>query len=488
MVQIDPAPRPSSNPLAQMVGDLRAERSAEIPYPPGETSFSLDRARRFIEDPLTLLLDSYERFGPVFTLRLVHLNLVFMVGPRANHYITVANASNFSLRDGLYRDFIDLVGDGLLTSDGAYHRRARTLMLPAFHRERIAASAEVMAQETECACEQFGSGSSIEFEPWLRQLVLRISLCTVLGLDRDAERARGIDAVTPFERALAYYSSDQRLRVLRGPGSPWRKRALACRALDRLIYGEISRRRAAERSGEDVLGLLIDARDRDGTPLSDRQIRDEAIGLLVAGRDTTSTALIFALSELARNPELAARLVAEQGALAGGAPSAAQLMGGELAQLEMVLEETLRKYPPSWVGPRRALESFEFEGTAVPGGALVNYSAWVTQHLAEVYPNPFEFLPERFAPEAKAALPKGAYMPFGGGSRTCIGMRLAQLMIRVVLTEVLRRFTIELPVGYRLEIELKPSLRPKHGLSLIVRPRAPETAVPVAGDPRLAVD
>jgi cytochrome P450 len=471
-----------------MVGDLRSERSAEIPYPPGETGFSLARAQRFVEDPLALLLGSYERFGPVFTLRLFHLNIVFMLGPQANHYITVANASNFSLRDGLYRDFIDLVGDGLLTSDGAYHRRARSIMLPAFHRERIAASAEIMLQETERAVEQFRPGASVEFEGWLHELVLRIALRTVLGLDRESERARGIDAVTPFEQALAYYSSELYLRLLRGPGTPWRQRKLACRKLDLLIYGEISRRRATGNSGEDVLGVLIDARDRDGDPLTDRQIRDEAVGVLVAGRDTTSTALLFAIYELARDPAIAARLVAEQGALAGGEPTTAQLMGGELPQLEMVVEETLRKYPPSWVGPRRSLESFEFDGKAVPGGALVSYSAWATQHLPEVFPDPYEFLPERFAPDAKAALPKGAYMPFGGGSRSCIGMRFAQLMIRVIITEVLRRFTVELPAGYRLEVELKPSLRPKHGLPVIVRPRMPGTPVPVDDRPRATAD
>jgi cytochrome P450 len=120
-------------------------------------------------------------------------------------------------------------------------------------------------------------------------------------------------------------------------------------------------------------------------------------------------------------------------------------MSGELTELEMVLDETLRKYPPAWVGPRRSIEPFEFEGHTVPGRAFVNYSSWASHHLPDVFPDPEEFRPERFTPEAKAALPKGAYVPFGGGSRTCIGMRFGQLEVRTIATLILSRFTLSLP-------------------------------------------
>jgi cytochrome P450 len=185
--------------------------------------------------------------------------------------------------------------------------------------------------------------------------------------------------------------------------------------------------------------------------------------------------------ELARHPHVLARLLAEQDAqLAGGRPTAAQLMSGELSELEMVLDETLRKYPPAWIGPRRSVESFEFNGHTVPARAFVNYCSWASHHLKDVFPEPDEFRPERFTPEASAALPKGAYVPFGGGSRTCIGMRFGQLEVRAIATLILSRCTLSLPHDFQLSIRQMPTISPKQGLPVIVRPRAASAATQLA--------
>jgi cytochrome P450 len=141
-------------------------------------------------------------------------------------------------------------------------------------------------------------------------------------------------------------------------------------------------------------------------------------------------------------------------------------------------------YPPAWIGPRRSVEAFEFAGHSVPGRAFVNYSSWASHHLPDVYPDPEEFRPERFAPEAKAALPKGAYVPFGGGSRTCIGMRFGQLEIRTIATLLLSRFTLTVPDDFKLEIRQMPTISPKNGLPVIVHPRSAQARPerqPVAG-------
>src|SRR5262249_24078853 len=143
-----------AKPWRVLIEDLRAERSAGGPYPPGETSVSMKRTRRFAEGPLPILLDCYERFGPIFTLRLFHPKRVFMLGPAANHYVTVSHASNFLWREGFFRDLIGFMGDGLLTIDGEFHRRSRKIMLPAFHHDHIAASVEVIRQETDSALSQ----------------------------------------------------------------------------------------------------------------------------------------------------------------------------------------------------------------------------------------------------------------------------------------------------------------------------------------------
>ncbi|HEY5262196.1 MAG TPA: cytochrome P450, partial [Solirubrobacteraceae bacterium] len=369
---LEPPPLRHENPWRILTGDLADERAATVPYPPGDTGFSLARTKRFIEDPLPLLLGGYARYGSIFTMRVLHSNVVFMLGPAANHYITVSHASNFQWRESHFRDLIALLGDGLLTTDDPYHRRSRQIMLPAFHRERIAASIDVMVGETERALEQWTPGLRVDLYAWTRRLATRIAMRALFGIDPDGAAAREIDAAAMFEQALGFYASAYQFRFLRSPGTPWARLQRASKKLNRLLYGEIVQRRASGRRGEDVLSLLLDAQDEHGGTLTDGQIRDEMMTLLFAGHDTTTSTVSFMFYELARHPSIADRILAEQRAmLPTGAPNAAQMMSGELAELEMTLEETLRKYPPAWIGPRKAREAFEFEGRTVPANAYV---------------------------------------------------------------------------------------------------------------------
>jgi cytochrome P450 len=179
------------------------------------------------------------------------------------------------------------------------------------------------------------------------------------------------------------------------------------------------------------------------------------------------------LYELARHPAVLARLIEEQDRVLGDRPpTAAELMGGEaLPELEMALDETLRMYPAAWVGPRRAVESFDFGGHQVPAKAYVYYSSWASHRLPDVWPEPEAFVPARFAPEAKAKLPKGAYIPFGGGSRTCIGMRFGQLEIRTIVTLLLQRSRLELVPGRTMTVRQMPTLSPREPLLMTVRGR-----------------
>jgi retinoid hydroxylase len=461
------------NPFAMLIADLRRQRSPDVPFPPGDLDFSLGRTLQFSENPLPILLDAYERHGPVFSLRVFHGIVVFMLGPAANHYMTVSHASNFIWRESHFRDLTALIGDGLLTTDGEFHRRSRLIMLPAFHRERIASTIEVMREEVERALQDFEVGRKIDLYAWTRRLALRIAMRALFGLDPDGERARQIDAAGLFEQALSFYSTPYPARLLRGPRTPWSRLVSAARRLNRMIYAEIKERRASGRRGEDIMSLLLDATDEQGAALSDSQIRDEVMTLLFAGHDTTTSTVTFLFHELARSPQALAALVAEQDEVLGGASPRVQDLGGErLPELEMALEETLRKYPPAWIGPRRSVQSFELLGVSVPAEAYVNYSSWASHHLPDVFPEPDRFLPQRFAPEAKAKLPKGAYIPFGGGSRTCIGMRFGQLEIRTIASAILSRFQLELQDGFELSIRQMPTLSPRDGMPMIVRERA----------------
>jgi cytochrome P450 len=440
---VAPPPPVPGGVLERLRSDMRWQKAARGQFPPGELSFSMRRTREFEREPLPLLLRLYEQYGPVFSMRLMYAPVVFALGPEANHYMTVSAASNFRWRDGGMGDLIPLLGDGLLTTDGDYHRRARRIMLPAFHREQIAATAGVMSDEVERALESWRAGQRLDLYAWTRRLALRVAMRALFGFDPGR---RGSEMAEQFERALGYWGRAYATQMLRGPGSPYRLMIRARAWLDAVIFAEIDRRLASGERGSDLLSLLMDATDEDGSRLSKLELRDQVITLLFAGHDTTTSTVTFLFYELARNP-------------------------GD-HDLELAIDETLRMYPPAWIGPRRSIEPFELHGVRVPGGVLVNYCSWASHHLSEVFPEPFWFGPERFTEEARAALPKGAYVPFGGGSRTCIGMRFGLLEVRTIAEAILERFSLELAEpGRVLSIRQMPTLSPRGGLPVVVRAR-----------------
>jgi cytochrome P450 len=461
---VAPPPAVPAGVLARIQSDLRSTRAARGGWPPGELSFSVRRTREFESDPLPLLLRMYETYGPVFTMRLLYLPVVFALGPEANHYITVSNASNFRWREGSMGDLIPLLGDGLLTTDGDYHRRARRIMLPAFHRERLLDSTSIMVEETERALAEWRPDVEVNLYTWTRRLALRVAMRALFGFDPD-RGGRDKRMAEEFEETLGYWGKDYVLQMLRGPGSPWRAMTHSRAHLDRVIFEEIAQRRASGERGVDILSMLLDAEDEDGSRLSDQELRDQVMTLLFAGHDTATSTVTFLFYELARSPDEIAPLVEEV--------SASEDLIGGMPRLDMALDETLRMYPPAWIGPRRSIEPFELCGVSVPGGVFVNYCSWASHHLPEVFPEPSRFRPERFAPEAKAALPKGAYVPFGGGSRTCIGMRFGQLEVKAIAASILRSFRLEL-VDPALEPSIRqmPTLSPRGGLPVVVRARA----------------
>jgi cytochrome P450 len=432
----------------------------------------LARTHRIAHDPLPLLLGAYERHGPIFSMRLLHSRVVFMLGPEANHFVTVGHPENFHWRESSFGDLIPLLGDGLLTVDDDYHDRARAIMMPAFHREQVAASIGTMASEAETAIEALPRGRVTDLYAWMRNLAMRIAMRALLGLDPE-ERGRGAAAAEHFERALGYYGIDFQLRLLRGPGSPWRKMTSSRRVLDEIVFAEVARRRADPDPGrQDILSLLVGARGEGGEAFSDREIRDQVMTLMFAGHDTSTSTVTFALWELAHHPDALARLCEEQDRVLGGAPPTIDQMEREMPYLDMVVDEVLRLYPPAWIGPRRAVRDFEFGGYAVPRGAYVNYVSWASHRLPEVFPEPEAFVPERFARERKAELPRGAYVPFGGGKRVCIGKRFGLIEVKLVLSMLSRRLRADALPGRTMTVRQMPTLSPRGGLKMRLRSRA----------------
>jgi cytochrome P450 len=465
-----PAPF-STNPVGVVFRDVTTELRARVPYPPGPAGIHLRTTMRFTSDPLPLLLAFYERYGPVFSFRVLHQRQVFMLGPEANQFITVTHPELFRWRDGHFGELTPLLGDGLLTTDTAYHDRARSILMPAFHREHIEASVEIMVDETTRAMAAWQPGDVVDVYDWTRVLALRIAMRALLGLEPGHE-GESLAAARHFEHALAFYGIDAPRRMVRGPGSPLHRLRRARRRLDAIVYDEIARRRVTPHEGAtDILSSLVEARDDAGRPFTDREIRDQVVTLLFAGHDTSTSTIAFLLYELARHPAELAVLHDEQDrVLQGGPPSAAQ-MHADLPALDMAVDETLRLYPPAWVGARYAVEDFEFHGSSVPAGAYVNYSSWASHRLPHVFPDPDAFIPARFARERKAALPRGAYVPFGAGSRICIGKRFGQLMVKTISTLLLQRYRLDLADPGPLRIALLPTIGPRDGLRVVVRER-----------------
>ena len=403
-----------------------------------------------------------------------------MLGPEANHFVTVSHPENFHWREGSFGDLIPLLGDGLLTIDDGYHDRTRAIMLPAFHRDQVTSMLESMRAEAEVAIAGLDPGAVLDVYAWMRHLAMRIAMRALLGLDPE-DAGKGAEAAEQFERALGFYGIDFALRLMRGPGSPWR-RMLASRAiLDRIVFGEIVRRRAApDPDSRDILSLLLAARGEAGEAFTDREVRDQVMTLMFAGHDTSSSTLTFMMYELARHPQVLARLHEEQDRVLGGDLPTVELLEREMPYLDMVLDEVLRLYPPAWIGPRRAVRDFEFGGYAVPKGAYVNYCSWASHRIPEVFPDPEAFIPERFTRERKAALPRGAYVPFGGGRRICIGKRFGQTEVKLVATMLLQRLHLDALPGRTMTVRQMPTLSPKGGLQMRVMERGPSQG-PVSG-------
>jgi cytochrome P450 len=469
------APRPS--PMEQrlfhrIADDLRRERRVRrrSALPAGSLAPSWPNTRRIISDPLGLLLEHERRHGPVFTIRLLHEPIVWAIGAEVNHQILVSDFDAFHWREGRFADLWPLLGDGLLNIDGAYHRDFRMLMLPAFHREYIEGMAETMVEEALAAGERLEEGQVVEIYHWVRELALRIALRGLLGLE--ATGGREAPLARAFEASLAIHGEPVLLQMLPLPRSPVARAIAARRVLDALVRAEIEERRRRGDPGRGVLGLLLAATDDAGSPLPTGVVRDQAVTLLFAGHDTTTTTFTFLIHELGRNAAARRRVEQELDEMVGnGTPAPANLDGHALPVLERSLKETLRCYPAAWVGPRRTVRDVELAGVPVPADIGVQYSSWATHHLPQLYPDPFRFDPDRFLPEREAALPRGAYIPFGGGSRMCLGKRFGEYELRALAAVLLTRMRFEPCSPAEPQIVTTPTLGPKGGLRFTVRAR-----------------
>ena len=378
--------------------------------------------------PTRFLEACRERCGDYFTLRPnAERYLVITADPDAVRQVFTAAPGLLNAGEGNVT-LAPLLGSGsVLLLDGDEHLRHRRLLLPPFHGERMRKYESVVREVAERHVAGWPRGRRFGVLASMQAITLEVIMRAVFGFE-DAERRaqigiplrRVLDTVGSRARVLALALTDGR----EGPLSPWRRFAAARAEADELLYAEIRARRRdpAPADGDDIFSLLLAARDSDGLPLSDSDLRDELMTLLVAGHETTATALAWALERLMRNPGALARLSTEE--RAGGGP-----------YLDAVIKETLRLRPVVPAVVRRLQEPMTFGGWELPAGVHIAPSIYLLHRRPDLYPEPLAFRPERFLAED----PPGTYewIPFGGGVRRCLGASFALLEMRIVLRAVL---------------------------------------------------
>ena len=409
-------------------------------------------------------------YGDVVRTRFLWVNAFFLYNPADIETMLTTNARSYRKAQSLRSPFFHrLVGNGLVTSEGDFWRRQRRLAQPAFHRQRISSYGDIMVRYAQRTIANWQDGEQRDLSRDMTRLTLEIVVKTLFNSDvsKDADHVGQIltSLVKPFaSQATLKWILDNRLPT---PGH--RRYFNAVSEIDRIVFRIIAERRASGYDEGDLLSMLLQAQDDDGTRMSDAQLRDEVMTLFLAGHETTALALSWSWYLLALNPEAEKKFHAELDEVLGGrTPTVADMPS--LKYTEMIAKEAMRLYPPAYAVGREAVEATEIGGFRVPKGTQLFAFQWVTHRDARYFEDPAAFKPERWTSEKSEQLPKYAYFPFGGGPRQCIGNYFAMMEIVLLLATIGQRFQFKL-TDEKVEVLPVLSLRPKNGIKVVVEKR-----------------
>ena len=440
---------------------------------PGE--FTITAAR----DPLTFLTRAARRYGDVVPFSLGGGRAVLLAHPDDSRDVLVSNARLFPKGRGLQRARL-LLGEGLLTSEGDFHLRQRRLASPAFHRARVESYAVTMGEYARRRAEQWRDGESLDISREMAAYTLAVVGKTLFDADIEREAHEIGDALTASIAAFNFMTLPMGELLMRLPFPAVRRFERARDRLDATIYRMIAERRASGEDRGDLLSMLLLAQDTegDGGAMSDVQLRDEAMTLLLAGHETTANALAWTWFLLSRNPDAEATLHAEVDALGGAVPTAADL--ARLPYTRAVIAESLRVYPPAWVIGRTAMEDYPVRDRVIRKGSLVLVSQWVTHRDPRWWDDAEVFRPERWLESTggqevgRSGGQRGgrfAYFPFGAGTRVCIGEQFAWMEATLALATFAQRWRLRLVPGREVMPQAIITLRVRHGLPMTVHAR-----------------
>jgi cytochrome P450 len=373
-------------------------------------------------------------------------------------------------KDRIYRLLIPLLGLGLVTSEGDHWKRNRRLAAPSLSRRHVAGYADIMVECAEDWAAAQPHGAELTFQSAMMSLTQRVVLATLFGMDAQVDDQAVGHAIEVFMAEFSHEAQGRRRVLPSWVPTPGRARATRSVArLDALLFPLIEARRA-QPEGDDLLSRLMLATDEDGQQLSDTELRDEMVTLFVAGHETTSLALTYAVGLLCQHPEAMARLVAEVDSVLAGRSATIEDMAA-LPYTDAVIKETMRVFPPVWAIGRETLEDLVIDGVRLPQGAQIVVAQWVLHRDARWFTDPLAFRPERWLDGLEERLPRHAYMPFGGGPRVCIGNHFAIMEAVLLLATVVARLELVATTPFPPRLLPSVTLRPIDPVGIRVRRR-----------------
>ncbi len=423
----------------------------------------------------TDLLDAYtQRYGDIFTIQLPGEKPITIIShPKALEDILTAPWGTFAAGVG-NEMFRPVMGDNsLMLLDGKPHQRQRKLLVPPYHGERMRLYGSLICELTEQMMKSWKIGSSVEISTSMREVSLNALLNVVFGLTKSdrSEKLRQKLLLLVGVGTSAYFTFPLFFPALQkdwGSWSPWGRFLRLQKEVDELLYAEIAERRQHSQSERtDILSLLLAARDEEGQPMSDRELRDELITLLLVGYDTASTALMWAFYWIHKVPEVRQNLLAEIDTISDFSNVKAI---AQLPYLTATCQETLRITPAIILAFMRVAQApFQTMGYEFPVGSRIYPNIYSTHRHEEIYPNPQQFQPERFLNRQFSAY---EYLPFGGGNRMCVGNAFAMYLMKLVIFTILSRYQLNLtdtrPVNF---IRRGPGIEPSRSINLVVTAR-----------------
>ncbi len=440
--------------------------------PPGPRGLPIiGSARSFARDPLSFLTGVAEQYGDIASFRLGTLDVVFVRHPDYIREVLITQRTSFTMSP-LRAKLNAVVGEGLFTSRGDLHARQRRLIQPVFRKSRIEAYAPQMAELSQRMRGEWQPGTVIDITEEMMKLTMLIAARALFAhdIENDAESvSRNVGTVLEFFTRL---SSPLLKLSLKLPLPSSLRFKGAVRDLDRVIYRMIERRRGTQGAGDDLLSLLMQAKDDEtNVQMTEKQLRDEILTLLIAGHETTANLLAWILWLVAQRPEADDRLHAEAKALLAGRAGFAAADCDRMSYAKMVILEGLRLYPPGWFIGRAAQAEVRLGGYAVPKGTVVMMSQYVMHRDGRFFADPERFKPERWEGDFQDRLPRGAYFPFSAGDRHCIGEGFAWQEALLILATLVERWKFELVPGQHIRPRPSVTLRPDGPIKMIVRPR-----------------